>query len=98
MAGLRLANGILRLSLLCWSSEPRPAEKRMKCISVFQLCEIDEGIYSVLPFITPTVLPAPSPSEQMLYENLSYFPPIAALFRLRLKHVKQGGCAEIPLL
>lgn len=94
MAGLRAANRIWRLSLLCWSSEPGPAGERLKDISVCQLCEIDEGIYSVLHFITPTTLPALSASE--LYEEMNCFPPVAALFRPRLKHVKQGGCAGIP--
>lgn len=96
--GLRTANGIWRLSLLCYSSEAGPAGERLKGITVYQLWEIDEGIFSALHFISSTTFPALSAFEQMLNENLSYFPPVAALFRLRLKHVEQGCCALVPML
>lgn len=96
MDGLRTANRIWRLSLLCWSSEPGPAGERLKGIIVYQLCEIDEGIYSAVHFISPTTFPALSASEQMIYENLNYFHPVAALFRLRLDHVEQESCAVAP--
>lgn len=98
MDGLRTANRIWRLSLLCWSSEPGPAGERLKGINVCQLCEINEGIYSTLHFITPTTLPALSASEQMIYEHVGYFPTVAALFKLRLNHVEQEGCAGVPIL
>jgi len=98
MDGLRTANRIWRLSLLCWSSEPGPAGETLKGIIVCQLCEIDEGIYSAVHFITPTTIPVLSASEQMIYENLSYFPPVTALFRLTLNHAEQGGCVGVPML
>lgn len=98
MDGLQTANRIWRLSLLCWSSEPGPAGERLKSINVRQLCEINERIYSALHFITPTTFPALSASEEMIYENVNYFPPVAALFKLRLNHVEQEGCAGVPIL
>lgn len=56
--GPRTANRIWRLSLLCYSSEAGPAGERLKGITVYQLWEIDEGIYSALHFISPATFPA----------------------------------------
>lgn len=98
MDGLRTANRLWRLSLLCWSSEPGPAGETRKGIIVCQPCEIDDGIYSPVHFITPPTFPALSASERTICENLNYFPPVAALFRLRLNCVEQGGCAGLPML
>lgn len=92
------ANRRWRLSLLCYSSEAGPAGERLKGITVYQLWEIDEGIYSALYLVSPTTFPALSAFEQMFNENLSYFPPVAALFRLRLNHAEQRCCALVPVL
>lgn len=68
-AGLRTANRIGRLSLLCYSSEAGPAGERLKGITVYQLWEIDEGIYSDRHFTSPTTFPALSAFEQMFNDN-----------------------------
>lgn len=83
--GPRTANRIWRLSLLCYSSEAGPAGERLKGITVYQLWEIDEGIYSALHFISPATFPALSAFFANVLWESELFSPSGTAFQAEVE-------------